>query len=90
MFDFEREYAIKYMKTPTQLKAIEIKKEKAMWGRIETSKLKSTYKHKLLSLLKEKQIFYALWKSINESEVTEEMIDKWVAMGFDNSKFRFN
>jgi hypothetical protein len=40
--------------------------------------------------LKEKQIFYALWKSINESEVTEEMIDKWVAMGFDNSKFRFN
>ena len=27
MFDFEREYAIKYMKTPAQLKAIEIKKE---------------------------------------------------------------
>jgi hypothetical protein len=39
MFDFEREYAIKHMKTPDQLKAIEIKKEKAMWGRIETTKL---------------------------------------------------
>lgn len=87
MFDFEREYAIKYMKTPAQLKAIEIKKEKAMWGRIETTKLKWKYKHKLLSLLEEKKIYYALWKSIKESEVTEEMIDKWVEIGFDNSKF---
>jgi hypothetical protein len=60
MFDFEREYILKHFKTPTQLKAIEIKKEKAMWGRIETSKLKSNYKYKLLSLLKEKQIFYTL------------------------------
>jgi IS1 family transposase len=37
--------------------------------------------------LKEKQIFYTLWKSIKESEVTEEMKDKWVAMGFENWKF---
>jgi hypothetical protein len=75
------------MKTPTQLKAIEIKKEKAMLVRIKTTKLKWKYKYKLLSLLEEKQIFYALWKSIKESEVTEEMKDKWVEMGFENWKF---
>lgn len=79
MFENEKNYYLKTHRTPNQLKAIEIKKEKQQKFRIELNKLKLKYNYLILRLLdNRKKIWVGLWKFVYDSdEVGDREIEMW-------------